>query len=69
MLFTATVRVCPELAPIWKVPLNVPSSSFWPLNWVVSPIRFSSWVSWVTSLWIWRRSSLLFVSLPDWTAS
>src|SRR4051794_3082126 len=49
---TLIVSVAFVLAPTWKLPLNVPSSSALPLNLVVLAIRSSSDFSWVISAWM-----------------
>ena len=60
----------PALAPTWKLAVPMlPSSSFWPLNSVVLAIRFSSEVSWVTSVCRALRSLAEFDEFDDCTAS
>src|SRR5471032_924652 len=58
------------LAPTWNWDaVREPSSTFWPLNWVVLATRSSSWDSAETSPWIDLRSESELVPLADCTAS
>ena len=62
--------VSPALAPTWNwAEIIEPSSSFLPLNVVVSAIRVSSCLSWSTSDCREARSEALLVSLADCTAN
>ena len=58
------------LAPTWKsADVKLPSSKFWPLNWVVCAMRSSSFVSCPTSACSAARSLAELVALADCTAS
>jgi hypothetical protein len=66
----STETVWPESAPTWNCcEVNVPSSSFTPLNAVCEATRSISDTSCETSFWSASRSLWLFDALADCTAS
>src|SRR5690606_25677296 len=63
--------ICSKAAePTWKLcEPNEPSSSLRPPNAVVSAIRLTSWISWLTSCCSAARSVAPLEPLADWIAS
>src|SRR5471030_1124925 len=67
-LWMPMLMVWLALAPTWNwVDVRLPSSTFWPLNWVLVATRSSSADREDTSFWIDWRSESELDPLADWT--